>query len=122
MVTMLTGTIPTLRPLYNRLRGYGTNEDKCSSQRGSRSRGYRLENMESEQSNKNTPSLTPQSRYATASVIANTDYHGDESILGGMGVAIVRTDEVTVEYKEDWSSKKQTNGWSRQPVSEQEAV
>lgn len=122
MVTILTATIPTLRPLYNQLRGYGTSEDKYSNHRRSRSRGYRLDNIGSEGSNKTTPALTPQSKYGTVSVTANADYQSDKSILGRTDVAIVRTDQVTVEYKDEWSGKKQTNGWSRQTTSEQEAV
>ncbi|KAH8590118.1 hypothetical protein B0O99DRAFT_635667 [Bisporella sp. PMI_857] len=122
MVTILTATIPTLRPLYNQLRGYVTSEDKYGSHKRSRSRGYRLDNIESEASNKITPALTPHSNYGTVIVTANADNQSDKSILGRTDAAIVRTDQVTVEYEDEWPGKKQTNAWSRQNTSEQEAV
>lgn len=106
-VTILTATIPTLRPLYKRLFAHSKH----------RRLSYRLGDHPSR---KEQLHFTPYTNSVKASVVAttttqqsrSTDDRSDKSILGHQGNgSIVCTDVVYVEFEE--RSNPQTPEWDR---------
>jgi hypothetical protein len=121
MVSILTATIPTLRPLYKQIRGmYSDSNNKYPRQ----TNGYRLDNMPD---GKSDPGFGPSNMYTRTEVVGGqqkNDDNSDKSILGRSDGPIIRTDAVTVEYEDAWSNKSKTNvpEWQRNKASEQETV
>lgn len=87
-LTILTATIPTLRPLYNSLRGVSSRGEYNDN-----SRGYEL-------SDSAPMKLRPKegNSMVTATAIGGNDNNSEEFILERGGNDIVCTETVTVEY------------------------
>ncbi|KAF4634671.1 hypothetical protein G7Y89_g3427 [Cudoniella acicularis] len=88
MLTILTATIPTLRPLYNRLRGVSSRGEYHDSDRG-----YQFEDSKSIK-------LRPKERnlMLTTTVAAGRSNNTSEECILERGNNIVRTETVIVEY------------------------
>jgi hypothetical protein len=99
MITILTATIPTLRPLYKLVRnGYYRNNYEYSHNSKPGSNGFRLKNIPSDNER---PKLGPHQHFSKANVAIgeqNIDDRSDKSILERADRNIMRTDVVTVEY------------------------
>ncbi|CZR60696.1 related to integral membrane protein pth11 [Phialocephala subalpina] len=125
MVTILTATIPCLRPLYTKLRGRSSSDDSYNKQDGNRSRsqGYQLNNIGVDKDN-GRPNLDTYLGHANTAVAGGkNDDQSDKSMLECADGNIIRTDVVTVQvdYDEsDWGNK--SKAWSREKACEREAV
>lgn len=120
MVTILTATIPCLRPLYNDIRGRSTRSYSDNPNR-LRTRSYHLNDIgvDREETDRETGSnrklaLGPHGDYSKTMVVGGKqDDESDKSILAQGEGTIIRTNVVSVRVDYDqesqWGSKKK---WS----------
>ncbi|TVY37762.1 hypothetical protein LSUB1_G004425 [Lachnellula subtilissima] len=116
MVTILTATIPCLRPLYNEIRGFSTHSYSDSPNR-LRTRSYHLDNIgvDRETDSNRKLNLEPHNNYSRATVVGGKQDDGsDKSILAQGEGTIIRTNVVSVQVEYDqesqWPNKKKN--WS----------
>jgi len=117
MVTILTATIPCLRPLYSRIRGYSTHSYSDNPNR-LRTRSYHLDNIgvDRETDSNHKLNLEPHNDYSRATVVGGKqDDESDKSILAQGEGNIIRTNVISVQVEYDqgsqWGNKKKKN-WS----------
>lgn len=125
MVTILTATIPCLRPLYNKIRGRNSSSDSYNNPNGprTRSQGYQLNNIGVDKNNSSPDFDGYHGHTHTAVAGGKNDDQSDKSILQGTDGNIIRTDVVTVQVDDeenDWGNK--SRAWSREKKIEREAV
>ena len=116
MVTILTATIPCLRPLYNQIRGR-SRDDSYDNPNRMRTRTYRLKNIgvDKETSSNRQLSLGPHSDYSKTMVVGGKqDDQSDKSILERGEGTITRTNVVSVQvdYDEEAQWKNKKGRWS----------
>ena len=111
MVTILTATIPCLRPLYNKLRGRSRDDSYNKKPRiiEDKNGSYQLKNFGVD---KCPLKLGPHTDYATTTVAGgNNDDQSDKSILERTDKSIVRTDAVTVQVEYEDTDLEQKKPW-----------
>ncbi|TVY88169.1 hypothetical protein LAWI1_G005805 [Lachnellula willkommii] len=105
MVTILTATIPTLRPLYNDIRGRSTRSYGDEDPNRMRTRSYHLNNIgvdrktDKETDSNRKLALEPHNDYSKTMVSGGRPDDGsDKSILAQGENSIIRTNVVRVDY------------------------
>ncbi|TVY13291.1 hypothetical protein LARI1_G008772 [Lachnellula arida] len=123
MVTILTATIPTLRPLYNDIRGRSTRSYGDEDPNRMRTRSYHLNNIgvdrktDKETDSNRKLALEPHNDYSKTMVSGGRPDDGsDKSILAQGENSIIRTNVVRIDYDDQesqWGSKKDWSGADR---------
>ncbi|TVY40801.1 hypothetical protein LOCC1_G006253 [Lachnellula occidentalis] len=110
MVTILTATIPCLRPLYNEIRGHSTRSYSDNPNR-LRTRSYHLNDIgvDREEDNNAKLDLGPHNDYSRTMVVGGKqDDSSDKSILAQGEGNIIRTNVISVQVDYDQEPQRRT--------------